>query len=38
MCDKMDKREVSVEKALKYKEEMNLDFYIETSAKTSHNV
>jgi len=29
---------VSYEKALKYKAEKNIDFFIETSAKTSHNV
>ena len=31
-------REVSVEKALAYKAEKGLDYFIETSAKTSYNV
>jgi hypothetical protein len=29
---------VTVEKAMKYAADKNIDFYIETSAKTSHNV
>lgn len=36
--DKEEQRQVSVEKALQYRSLHNLDLYIETSAKTSHNV
>ena len=36
--DREREREVSVEKALKYKADKNLDLFIETSAKTSQNV
>ena len=36
--DREIERKVSVEKAQKYKAEKNLDMYLESSAKTSHNV
>jgi GTPase SAR1 family protein len=36
--DLEEKREVSLEKGLKFKEENNIDFFLETSAKSGFNI
>jgi GTPase SAR1 family protein len=37
-CDRESEREVSREKAEKFKKERGIDYFIETSAKTNENV